>query len=109
MSKSESRQRTEWIKVRCTPEEKELLTEKAKAAEVSVADLMRRSALKRTIKTPTDKKLMGELLQLGGLQKHLFNQMQQGMTTELSKQFAEVLVAIKKAVLAIDLSQTHVK
>jgi hypothetical protein len=109
MSKSESRQRTEWIKVRCTPEEKALLTEKAKAAEVSVADLLRRSGLNRKIKTPTDKKLMGELLQLGGLQKHLFNQMQQGMTTEISKQFADVLVAIKKAVLAIDLSQTHVK
>lgn len=109
MSKSESRQKDQWIKVRCTLEEKALLVEKAKAAEVSLSDLMRRAALNRKIKTPTDKKLMGELLQLGGLQKHLFNQMQVGMTTDLSKQFADVLVAIKKAVIAIDLSQSHVK
>lgn len=97
------------IKVRCTLDEKELLVEKSKAAEISVSDLMRTAALKRKIKTPTDKKLMGELLKLGGLQKHLFNQMQEQMTTDLSKQFADVLVAIKKAVIAIDLSQTHVK
>jgi hypothetical protein len=109
MSKSESRQKDQWIKVRCTLEEKALLVEKAKAAEVSLSDLMRRAALNRKIKTPTDKKLMGELLQLGGLQKHLFTQMQAGMTTDLSKQFSDVLVAIKKAVIAIDLSQSHVK
>jgi hypothetical protein len=109
MSKSESRQKDQWIKVRCTLDEKALLVEKAKAAEVSLSDLMRRAALNRKIKTPTDKKLMGELLQLGGLQKHLFNQMQAGMTTDLSKQFSDVLVAIKKAVIAIDLSQSHVK
>ncbi|MGN9498412.1 mobilization protein [Pseudomonas syringae] len=109
MSKSESRMRDQMIKVRCTLDEKELLVEKAKAAEISVSDLMRSAALKRKIKTPTDKKLMGELLQLGGLQKHLYNQMQDQMTTDLSKKFSEVLVAIKKAVIAIDLSQTHVK
>lgn len=109
MSKSESRQKDQWIKVRCTLEEKALLVEKARAAEVSLSDLMRRAALNRKIKTPTDKKLMGELLQLGGLQKHLYNQMQTGMTTDLSKQFSDVLVAIKKAVIAIDLSQSHVK
>lgn len=109
MSKSESRQRDQWIKVRCTLEEKELLSEKAKSAEISVSDLMRSAALGRKIKTPTDKKLMAELLRLGGLQKHLFNQMQKDMTTELSKQFADVLVALKKAVNAIDLSQPHIK
>ncbi|SEE90734.1 plasmid mobilization protein MobA [Pseudomonas coleopterorum] len=109
MSKSESRQRDQMIKVRCTLEEKALLNEKAKAAAITVSDLMRSAALSRKIKTPTDKKLMGELLQLGGLQKHLYSQMQSGMTTELSKQFADVLVAIKKAVNAIDLSQTNLK
>lgn len=97
------------IKVRCTLDEKNLLGEKAYAAGITVSDLMRSAALGRKIKTPTDKKLMGELLQLGGLQKHLFNQMQAGMTTDLSKQFADVLVAIKKAVIAIDLSQSRVK
>ncbi|MBD8792673.1 ribbon-helix-helix protein, CopG family [Pseudomonas syringae] len=109
MSKSESRQRDQWIKVRCTQEEKALLQEKAKAAELTLSNLMRSAALNRKIKTPTDKKLMGELLKLGGLQKHLFNQMQDGMTTELSKQFADVLVAIKAAVVAIDLSQSKVQ
>ncbi|MBX8493150.1 mobilization protein [Pseudomonas cichorii] len=109
MSKSESRQRSEMIKVRCTLEEKALLSEKAAAASISLSDLVRSAALGRKIKTPTDKKLMGELLKLGGLQKHLFNQMQENMTTELSKQFAEVLVAIKQAVIAIDLSQTSIK
>lgn len=97
------------IKVRCTLDEKVLLGEKASSAGISVSDLMRSAALGRKIKIPTDKKLMGELLQLGGLQKHLFNQMQTGMTTDLSKQFSDVLVAIKKAVIAIDLSQSHVK
>ncbi|PYD07688.1 mobilization protein, partial [Pseudomonas savastanoi pv. glycinea] len=57
----------------------------------------------------TDKKLMASLLQLGGLQKHLFNQMQDSMTTDLSKQFSDVLVAIRNAVNAIDLSQTRIK
>lgn len=109
MSKSESRQRDQWIKVRCTQEEKTQLQEKANAAELTLSNLMRSAALGRKIKTPTDKKLMGELLKLGGLQKHLFNQMQDGMTTELSKQFADVLVAIKSAVLAIDLSQSKLQ
>ena len=109
MSKSESRQRDQWIKVSCTQEGKALLQEKAKAAELTLSNLMRSAALNRKIKTPTDKKLMGELLKLGGLQKHLFNQMQDGMTTELSKQFADALVAIKAAVVAIDLSQSKVQ
>jgi hypothetical protein len=109
MSKSKARLATVRLEVRCTPKDAALIREKAQAAEITVSDLMRSAALKRKIKTPTDKKLMGELLQLGGLQKHLFNQMQSGMTTELSKQFSEVLVAIKKAVVAIDLSQTKVQ
>ncbi|EGH98705.1 ribbon-helix-helix protein, CopG family [Pseudomonas savastanoi] len=109
MSKSTARQATVRIEIRCTEEDAALIREKALAAEISVSDLMRRAALNRKIKTPTDKKLMAALLQLGGLQKHLFNQMQEGMTTELSKQYADVLVAIKKAINAIDLSQTHVQ
>lgn len=109
MSKSKARLATARFEVRCTERDAALIREKALAAEISVSDLMRSAALKRKIKTPTDKKLMGELLKLGGLQKHLFNQMQDCMTTELSKQFSELLVAIKKAVVAIDLSQTKVQ
>jgi protein required for attachment to host cells len=109
MSKSKARQATARIELRCSEEDAALIREKAQAAGISTSDLLRRSALNRKIKTPTDKKLMAALLQLGGLQKHLFNQMQEGMTTELSKQYADVLVAIKNAVNAIDLSQSHVQ
>ena len=108
MSKSKARQATARIELRCTEEDAALIREKAQAAGISTSDLLRRCALNRKLKTPTDKKLMAALLQLGGLQKHLFNQMQEGMTTELSKQYADVLVAIKNAVNAIDLSQSHV-
>lgn len=104
MSKSESRQRDQWLKLRCTEEEANVLREKAKAAGISTSELLRRSALNRKIMTRTDTRLMAELLKLGGLQKHLYNQMQEGMTTELSKQFSEVLVAVKKAVIALDLN-----
>ena len=52
---------------------------------------------------------MNELLRLGGLQKHLFNQMQDNMTTELSKQFSEVLVEVKKAIIALDLNVVPVR
>ncbi|MBD8577560.1 mobilization protein [Pseudomonas syringae] len=109
MSKSTARQATARIELRCSEEDAALIRDKAKAAGITTSDLLRRSALARKIKTPTDKKLMGELLKLGGLQKHLFNQMQDGMTTELSKQFADVLVAIKSAVVAIDLSQSNIQ
>ncbi|AVB12280.1 MULTISPECIES: plasmid mobilization protein MobA [Pseudomonas syringae group] len=109
MSKSTARQATVRIEIRCTEEDAALIREKALAAEISVSDLMRRAALNRKIKTPTDKRLMASLLQLGGLQKHLFNQMQDSMTTDLSKQFSDVLVAIRNAVNAIDLSQTRIK
>lgn len=109
MSKSKARLATARFELRCTEEDANLIREKAQAAGISVSDLLRRSALNRKIKTPTDKKLMSTLLQLGGLQKHLYTQMQNGMTPQLSKEFSEVLVAIRKAVLAIDLSQTHVR
>lgn len=108
MSKSEKRQRDKWLKLRCSEAEAQVLKEKALAAGLSVSELLRRSALNRKIVTRTDTKLMGELLRLGGLQKHLFNQMQDGMTTELSKQFSEVLVALKKAVIQLDLQATPV-
>ncbi len=46
---------------------------------------------------------MNELLRLGGLQKHLYNEMRLQMTPELSRQFADVLVEIRKAVVALDI------
>ena len=109
MSKSESRQKGRVINLRCTEEEATILKEKAKAAGISTSDLLRRSALNRKIVTRTDQRLMNELLRLGGLQKHLFNQMQDNMTTELSKQFSEVLVEVKKAIIALDLNVVPVR
>ena len=109
MSKSESRQKGKVINLRCTEEEANILKEKAKAAGISTSDLLRRSALNRKIVTRTDLRLMNELLRLGGLQKHLFNQMQDNMTTELSKQFSEVLVEVKKAIIALDLNVVPVR
>ncbi|RBB97377.1 mobilization protein [Pseudomonas sp. MWU12-2115] len=103
MSKSEKRQRNKWLKARCNEEEEELIRAKAEAAGLTVSDLLRSSALNRRILTRTDKRLMGELLRLGGLQKHLYNQMQDGMTEELSREFSQTLVALKKAVLLLDL------
>ncbi|NMZ42845.1 plasmid mobilization protein MobA [Pseudomonas proteolytica] len=109
MSKSGSRQKGRVINLRCTEEEANILKEKAKAAGISTSDLLRRSALNRKIVTRTDLRLMNELLRLGGLQKHLFNQMQDNMTTELSKQFSEVLVEVKKAIIALDLNVVPVR
>ena len=103
MSKSKKRQATARIEVRCTEEDARRIKAKAEAAGITTSDLLRRSALNRKIVTRTDTRLMNELLRLGGLQKHLYNEMRSSMTTELSQQFSEVLVALKKAVIAIDL------
>ncbi|PPS23472.1 mobilization protein, partial [Pseudomonas amygdali pv. morsprunorum] len=54
MSKSTARQATVRIEIRCTEEDAALIREKALAAEISVSDLIRRAALNRKIKTPTD-------------------------------------------------------
>lgn len=104
MRKSEKRKRTELLLgIRCLPEEKEAIQEKAKTAGLSVGEFMRRAALNRKISVRTDLKLMKELLRLGGLQKHLHNEMKAQMTPALSKQFSEVLVEIRKAVVALDI------
>lgn len=108
MSKSKASQATVRIEMRCTEDDASLIRAKALAAGITTSDLLRRSALSRKIVTRTDTKLMGELLRLGGLQKHLYNQMQEGMTTELSRQFSEVLVEVKKAIIALDLDQVPV-
>ncbi|QLG96658.1 ribbon-helix-helix protein, CopG family (plasmid) [Pseudomonas yamanorum] len=104
MSKSESRQKDKLIQLRCTEAEAAILKEKAVAAGISTSDLLRRSALNRKIMIRSDIRMMSELQRLGGLQKHLYNQMQDSMSTELSKQFSEVLGEIKKAINAIDLT-----
>ncbi|ECC1750274.1 TPA: plasmid mobilization protein MobA [Salmonella enterica subsp. enterica serovar Strathcona] len=104
MAKSEKRKRTELLLgIRCLPEEKEAIQEKARTAGLSVGEFLRRCALERKISVRTDVRLMNELLRLGGLQKHLYNEMRLQMTPELSRQFADVLVEIRKAVVALDI------
>lgn len=103
MSKSESRKREKLVKCRCTDEEFETINRKAQVAGISTSELLRRSALNRKIMVRTDLKLMNELLRLGGLQKHLYNEMREKMTTDLSHQFSDVLVEIKRAIIALDL------
>ena len=105
MSLSEKRQRTALLpSVRCFPEEKTQIQDSAQTAGLSVGEYLRRCALGRRITAKTDTKTMNELLRLGGLQKHLHNELKdKGMTPALSKQFSEVLSALKKAIVAIDL------
>ncbi|ECH4667728.1 mobilization protein [Salmonella enterica] len=104
MSKSEKRQRSEvLLGIRCYPEEKEAILQSAKAAGLSTGEFLRRSALGRKIVARGDSAQVRELMKLGGLQKHLYNEMQAQMTPELSKQFSEVMVALKKAIISIDM------
>ncbi|EGZ8610208.1 TPA: plasmid mobilization protein MobA [Salmonella enterica subsp. enterica serovar Muenchen] len=98
MSKSEKRKRTELLLgIRCFPEEKEAIQEKAKTAGLSVGEFMRRSALSRRIDAQCDTEMIMELRRLGGLQKHLFKE-GNGI---LSKEYSQVLVALQKALLRV--------
>lgn len=103
MKKSEKRQRTALLpSVRCFPEEKAEILRSAQAGGLSTGEYLRRCALGRRIVAHGDAAQVRELVKLGGLQKHLYTQMQNGMTPELSKQFSDVLVALKKAIVSID-------
>ncbi|PUW01543.1 plasmid mobilization protein MobA [Cronobacter sakazakii] len=104
MSKSEKRQREKLVKCRCTDAEFDAITKKAFTAGLTTSEYIRRCALNRRIMVRTDIRMMNELLRLGGLQKHLFNQMQDHMTTELSRQFSEVLTSITHTINALDMT-----
>lgn len=102
MSKSEKRQRTElFLGIRWYPEEKEQVVASARSAGLSAGEFLRRAALGRRIVAKGDIRQMNEILKLGGLQKHLYTEMQkQGvMTPELSKQFADTLAELQTAVM----------
>jgi hypothetical protein len=99
MSKSGKRNRTALLpSVRCPPEEKEAIQEKAKAAGLSLGEFLRRSALGRRIDAQCDTEMIMELRRLGGLQKHLF---MQGHRAD-SKEYAELMTELKKAILRVD-------
>jgi hypothetical protein len=110
MKKSEKRQKTALLgSVRCLPHEKEKILESAKAAGISTGEFIRRSALGRRIVAKGDTRQMNEILKLGGLQKHLYTEMQkQGMMTpELSRQFAQTLTLLQVALLKFDASSLN--
>ncbi|HEY2452193.1 MAG TPA: plasmid mobilization protein MobA [Scandinavium sp.] len=104
MSKSKKCQREKLVKCRCTEAEFETINKKAIAAGLTTSEYLRRSALNRRIMVRTDIRMMNELKRLGGLQKYLYTQMQETMTTELSRQYSEVLSGIVTAINALDMT-----
>lgn len=101
-TKSEKRQRTElFLGIRWLPEEKAQVVASAKAAGLSAGEFLRCCALGRPIAPKGDVDQMKALLKLGGLQKHLYSEMQRGgmMTPEMSKQYSDVLIQIQVAVV----------
>lgn len=109
MSKSEKRQKNILIQLRCTEAEAEAIKNKAILAGLTTSEYLRRTALNRRIQVRTDIRMMNEIKRLGGLQKHLYTQMQEGMTTELSRQFSDVLVEIARALNALDMTPVDAK
>lgn len=109
MSNSKSGQKDRWIKFRCSEDDYEAITKKAIVAGLTTSEYLRRTALNRRIQVRTDIRMMNELKRLGGLQKHLYTQMQEQMTTELSRQFSEVLSGIVTAINALDMTPVEAK
>jgi len=75
-TRSESRQKTEMIQVRCTPEEKEMLRDRAIAFGCSMGELCRETIFRTRPKSKMDQQAVLELAQaradlgrLGGLFK----------------------------------------
>ena len=64
MSDSESRNKTELVQVRCTPEEKSALRNRATDFGVSVGELCRRSIFSSLPKSRVDQKAIQELANL---------------------------------------------
>lgn len=99
MSKSEKRNRTALLpSIRCIPEERDAVSMKAADAGLSLGAYMLRTALERKIVPQTDHKLINELSRLGGLQKLLFKE-GKGVG---SKEYADILQALKAAILRIE-------
>ncbi|HBQ8799602.1 plasmid mobilization protein MobA [Klebsiella pneumoniae] len=98
MSRSERRNKTKLIQVRCTPEEHGMIVNSAEAACLTVGEYVRRIALRRKIQPVTDYKMIMALSRLGGLQKHLF---MQGHRAD-SKEYSEILTELKRTILRVD-------
>lgn len=98
MSSSETRKRVVNLKTRCLPEEAEAIRNKAMDAGVTVSEFLRCAALGRKTRSTLDSQIINQLNKLGGLQKHLFKE---GSGVH-SKEYAEILAAIKDAILRIE-------
>jgi hypothetical protein len=103
MSSSENRKRTVNLKVRCLPEEEAIIRDKAAKENMSISEFLRYCALGGEVKSKSYKskitsQLINDLRRLGGLQKHLFNE---GKGAH-SKEYTEILQAIKEAILRIE-------
>lgn len=109
MSNSKPGQKDKLIKFRCSENDYESITKKAIVAGLTTSEYLRRTALSRRIQVRTDIRMMNELKRLGGLQKHLYTQMQEQMTTEISRQFSEVLSGIVTAINALDMTPVEAK
>jgi plasmid stability protein len=105
-TRSESRQKTELIQVRATPEEKEKLRARADAFGVSVGELCRQSIFGAKLKSRTDQEAIEELAatradlgRLGGLLKGwLSGSFPQGIpSSNVRTDVVELLHAIQKA------------
>ena len=103
MSSSENRKRVVNLKVRCLPEEADTIRDKALDSGVSVSEFLRCAALGRKTRSTIDSQIINELRRLGGLQKHLFTEAggHEGCG-QLSKEYADILVAIKEAIMRIE-------
>lgn len=98
MSKSEKRVKNAIIPmIRCTQEDKDIITEKANFFGVSVPEYMRRAALGKPLIPAIDQDTLFELRRLGALQKHLF--LEGGRVGD--REFSEVIVALRECANAL--------
>lgn len=91
-SGSEKRQRTVLRAIRFSPEEDELIGEKAEKSGLPVSAFIRNAALNKRVNARIDDQFLTELMRLGRMQKHLFVE---GKRTG-DKAYADVLVAITR-------------
>lgn len=94
---SDKRQKTVLKTLRFTPEEADILAEKASEAGMSFSAYLRGAALNRKMVSQTDTTVLAELLRLGRLQKHLFVE---GKRVG-DKEYSEVLVALTELATAL--------
>ena len=98
MSSSENRKRVVNLKVRCLPDEADVIRDKALDSGCSVSEFMRCAALGRKTRSTIDSQIINELRRLGGLQKHLYTE----SGGAHSKEFSAILVTIKDAIERIE-------